>query len=65
LVHTVIRQDDANFLTGFANVLAEAVSTASRGAAPQVTVDRTKALVEEKDRPLDDLARMIRAALAA
>jgi signal transduction histidine kinase len=44
---------DINFLTGFANVLAEAVSTASRGAALQVTVDHMKALVEEKDRLLD------------
>jgi len=45
-------QYDINFLTGFANVLAEAVSTASRGAALQVTVDHMKALVEEKDRLL-------------
>jgi signal transduction histidine kinase/CheY-like chemotaxis protein len=45
---------DINFLTGFANVLAEAVSTASRGAKLQVTVDLMKALVEEKDRLLDD-----------
>jgi GAF domain-containing protein len=47
-------QFDINFLTGFANVLAEAVSTAARGAALQVTVDRMKALVEEKDRLLDE-----------
>jgi signal transduction histidine kinase/ActR/RegA family two-component response regulator len=47
-------QYDINFLTGFANVLAEAVSTASRGAALQVTVDRMKALVEEKDRLLHE-----------
>jgi signal transduction histidine kinase len=47
-------QHDINFLTGFANVLAEAVSTASRGAALQVTVDMMKALVEEKDRLLDE-----------
>jgi signal transduction histidine kinase/CheY-like chemotaxis protein len=47
-------QYDINFLTGFANVLAEAVSTASRGAALQVTVDKMKALVEEKDRLLDE-----------
>lgn len=45
-------EHDINFLTGFANVLAEAVSTASRGAALQVTVDKMKALVEEKDRLL-------------
>ena len=36
-------QYDINFLTGFANVLAEAVSTASRGAALQVSVDLMKA----------------------
>ncbi len=47
-------QYDINFLTGFANVLAEAVSTASRGEALQVTVDLMKALVEEKDRLLDE-----------
>jgi signal transduction histidine kinase len=47
-------QYDINFLTGFANVLAEAVSTSSRGAALQVTVDQMKALVEEKDRLLDE-----------
>ncbi len=47
-------QYDINFLTGFANVLAEAVSTASRGVALQVTVDQMKALVEEKDRLLHD-----------
>ena len=45
-------QYDINFLTGFANVLAEAVSTASRGAALQVTVDQMKTLVEAKDRLL-------------
>jgi len=47
-------EHDINFLTGFANVLAEAVSTAARGAALQVTVDKMKALVEEKDRLLDE-----------
>jgi signal transduction histidine kinase len=47
-------QHDINFLTGFANVLAEAVSTVSRGMALQTTVDQMKALVEEKDRLLQD-----------
>jgi signal transduction histidine kinase/ActR/RegA family two-component response regulator len=47
-------QYDINFLTGFANVLAEAVLTAARGAALQVTVDQMKALVEEKDRLLNE-----------
>ncbi len=47
-------QHDINFLTGFANVLAEAVSTASREAALQVAVDTMKALVEDKDRLLHE-----------
>ena len=46
-------EHDINFLTAFANVLAEAVVTAARGLALQTTVDRMKALVEEKDRLLD------------
>ena len=45
---------DIHFLNGFANVLAEAVSTAARGAALQVTVDQMKSLVEEKDRLLHE-----------
>ena len=47
-------QHDIDFLAAFANLLAEAVSTASRGAALQMTVDRMKALVEEKDRLLEE-----------
>jgi signal transduction histidine kinase len=43
-------EHDIDFLTGFANVLAEAVLTASREAALHVTVDQMKALVEEKER---------------
>lgn len=42
-------ESDINFLTGFANVLAEAVATSSRIAVLQTTVDQMKALVEEKD----------------
>jgi signal transduction histidine kinase/CheY-like chemotaxis protein len=47
-------EHDINFMTGFANILAEAVSTASRGVALQLAVDRMRALVEEKDRLLDE-----------
>ena len=47
-----VDQDDICFLNDFANLLAEAVSTVSRWAALQVTVDRMKALVGEKDRLL-------------
>jgi signal transduction histidine kinase/DNA-binding NarL/FixJ family response regulator len=42
-------QYDINFLTGFANVLAEAVATAARAEELQVTLERMKLLVEEKD----------------
>jgi len=45
---------DIHFLNGFASVLAEAVSTAARGAALKVTVDQMKSLVEEKDRLLHE-----------
>ena len=47
-------QYDIHFLNGFASVLAEAVSTAARGAALRVTVDQMKSLVEEKDRLLHE-----------
>jgi signal transduction histidine kinase/CheY-like chemotaxis protein len=42
-------QYDINFLTGFANVLAEAVATAARAEELQDTLERMKLLVEEKD----------------
>ena len=47
-------QHDVNFLTAFANVVAEAVLTATRSAAMQFSVDRMKELVEEKDRLLHE-----------
>ena len=40
-------QHDINFLTGFANVLAEAVATTRRNEAMQVLLDRQKLLAEE------------------
>ena len=43
-------QHDIDFLTGFANVLAEAVVTSSRTATLQTTIDQMRVLVEEKDR---------------
>ncbi len=46
-------QHDIDFLTGFANVLAEAVATAERMATLQATIARMKVLVEDKDRLLD------------
>ena len=47
-------EHDVNFLTGFANVLAEAVATASRGAMLHRTVARMRELVAEKDQLLAD-----------
>ena len=45
-------EHDIDYLTGFANVLAEAVATSARTAILQSTVDQMKVLVEEKDRLL-------------
>jgi len=46
-------QHDIDFLTGFANVLAEAVATSARTAILQTTIEQMRILVEEKDRLLD------------
>ena len=46
-------QHDIDFLTGFANVLAEAVATSARTAVLQTTIEQMKVLVEEKDRLLE------------
>jgi two-component sensor histidine kinase len=46
-------QHDIDFLTGFANVLAEAVATSARTVTLQDTIARMKVLVEDKDRLLD------------
>jgi two-component sensor histidine kinase/DNA-binding NarL/FixJ family response regulator len=43
---------DIDFLTGFANVLAEAVNSSKRNAVLQSAVDRMKDLVGDKDRLL-------------
>ena len=46
-------QHDVNFLTGFANVLAEAVATSARTGILQSTIARMQTLVDEKDRLLE------------
>jgi two-component sensor histidine kinase len=46
-------QHDIVFLTGFANVLAEAVATSARTATLQNTIAQMKFLVQDKDRLLD------------
>jgi two-component sensor histidine kinase len=47
-------QHDINFLTGFANVLAEAVATSARTMILQITIEQMKVLVEEKNKLLDE-----------
>jgi two-component sensor histidine kinase len=44
---------DIDFLTGFANVLAEAVATSARTASLQDAITRMKVLFQDKDRLLD------------
>lgn len=44
---------DIEFLTGFANVLAEAVATSALTSVLQTTIDRMEHLVEEKNRLLE------------
>lgn len=46
-------QHDIDFLTGFANVLAEAVATSSRTATLQSAIAQMKVLVQDKDRLLN------------
>jgi two-component sensor histidine kinase len=46
-------QHDIDFLTGFANVLAEAVATSARTAVLRTTIEQMAVLVDEKDRLLD------------
>ncbi|MDB5362181.1 MAG: signal transduction histidine kinase [Rhodospirillales bacterium] len=43
-------EHDINFLTAFANVLAEAVATSERTALLQTTIEQMRILVEDKDR---------------
>jgi two-component sensor histidine kinase len=45
--------NDINFLTGFANVLAEAVATSARTDVLRHTIERMEVLVAEQDRLLD------------
>jgi two-component sensor histidine kinase len=47
-------QHDIDFLTGFANVVAEAVATAGRTTVLRTTIDQMQALIVEKDRLLTE-----------
>jgi two-component sensor histidine kinase len=51
-VEHVYDEHDVNFLTGFANVLAEAVATVQRNEILRQTIQQMQALVVEKDRLL-------------
>ena len=50
---------DVDFLTGFANVLAEAVATTKRNKLLRSAVDRMKGLVADKDRLLAENRRIL------
>jgi two-component sensor histidine kinase len=52
-------QQDVVFLTGFANVLAEAVGTSRRTEVLRATIARMKALVEEKETLLEEKNRLL------
>jgi two-component sensor histidine kinase/putative methionine-R-sulfoxide reductase with GAF domain len=56
-------QHDINFLTGFANVLAEAVATARRNEAMQILLDRQKLLAEELQHRVRNNLQMVCAML--
>jgi two-component sensor histidine kinase len=47
-------QHDIDFLTGFANVVAEAVATAGRTIVLRTTIDQMEALIVQKDRLLTE-----------
>jgi two-component sensor histidine kinase len=47
-------QHDIDFLTGFANVVAEAVATAERITVLRTTIEQMEALIVEKDRLLTE-----------
>jgi two-component sensor histidine kinase len=47
-------QHDIDFLTGFANVVAEAVATARRTTILRATIDQMETLIVEKDRLLTE-----------
>jgi two-component sensor histidine kinase len=56
-------QHDINFLTGFANVLAEAVSTTRRNKAMQILLDQQKLLAEELQHRVRNNLQMLSAML--
>jgi two-component sensor histidine kinase/ActR/RegA family two-component response regulator len=55
----VYDEHDINFVTGFANVLAEAVNTSKRNAIVKATLDRMKDLIADRDRILVAQSRLL------
>jgi GAF domain-containing protein len=53
-------EHDVDFLTGFANVLAEAVATSERTAVLQVTIDQMKVLLDHKKVLAEELQHRVR-----
>jgi two-component sensor histidine kinase len=53
-------EHDVNFLTGFANVLAEAVATSERTAMLNVTIDEMKTLMGHKQVLAEELQHRVR-----
>jgi two-component sensor histidine kinase len=53
-------EHDVNFLTGFANVLAEAVATSERTAVLNVTIDEMKTLMGHKQVLAEELQHRVR-----
>ena len=56
-------EHDINFLTGFANVLAEAVATTRRNKALQILLEQQKLLAEELQHRVRNNLQMVSAML--
>lgn len=52
-------EHDINFLTAFANVLAEAVATSERTAVLQTTIEQMRILAEDKDHLVEQLNELV------
>ena len=52
-------QHDVNFVTGFANVLAEAVNTSKRNSVVQAALNQMKDMVADRDRLLTAQSRLL------
>jgi two-component sensor histidine kinase len=53
-------QSDINFLTGFANVLAEAVATSARTSVLKRTIERMEGLLDQKNVLAEELQHRVR-----